>query len=307
MNTLQFTDTEINSVLVEFADKLEGLSPNDARAVALRFLESQARDAEKKRKEERIEELRQAPVIERPIPSKAAAAANQDIHRLEMESDARARQDAKKAQRHKLGDDLWDALNDSDAKRFRDLGICTDGSRPLLATVPQKRRHAAIVALMYHVGQWAIAHGLITRETPFERVQQGIYKRVKPQQDAIATYRTKGGVTVERKDAGPIKDDSELWRLAGAVARKVVDSLKDWRDEDAARRGGIQSGIVRRDRAESTTWPQVIALAESGMPKAQIAREMEISRRMVYKILGKGIRFKGNKASGKAGGKASFR
>ena len=296
MTTVQIPESEINALVVEFGDRLEGKSPNDARAVAIEFWKSQQRDAEKKAKQDAIEELRRAPVKEYVLPSKAVKANYADVRRLEREADTRKRQDAKKAEQHRLGNDLWDALSAKDARRFARLEIGQNRDKHLLATVSQKNRHAAIIALMYHVGQWGVAHGKITAETPLEQVQQGIFKRVKPQQDFIATYRTKGGQIRHFKDAGPIKDDSELMRLAGTVARKILDSLKDWRDEDAARRGGIQSGIVRRDKAEVTTWKRVIELAETGMPKAQIAREVGISRKHVYSILKQGIRFSNGKA-----------
>ena len=285
MSSLEITESEINKILAQFS--AEGLALNDARAVAIRFLEDRHRKAEKDRNKAKIEAILGAPLPERPIPSKAAAIANQDLLRADREARYKEQQEAKKQEQHKLGNDLWHPLNQKDAKRFRDLGIDQNRDRQVLIGVPWEKRHAAVIACMYHLGHWGIVHGLIRAETPVEQIQDGIFRRIKPEQDKL----------LQNRNPGPIKSDMELWRLAESVARHVHDSLHHWRDIDAARRGGINSGIVRRDKAESTTWKQVIELAESGLPKAEIAREVGISRRMVYKILKQGVRFSNGKSN----------
>ena len=217
-------------------------------------------------------------------PTKLETYINNETRRESREQRQAEDHDRKQALRSKFERDLWDSLGDADAKRFAALNINADPDKPMLKTVPQKQRHAAIVAMMYHVGQYYRQKGKLTPETAPEKLQAAIYNKIKPLQAEIAIYRTKYGDGRAYKDPGPIKPDDELLRLAGVVARSVLE--RPWtQDIDACKRGGKQSGRVRRDRAETTSWAEVRLLAESINNKAEIARQVGISRQMVYKIL----------------------
>ena len=218
-------------------------------------------------------------------PARLETYLHDEIQREHREANSAEQAERKQALRSKFERDLWDSLSASDAKRFASLNIdAAPGSKPMLSTVPQKKRHAAIIACMYHIGQYYRQKGKLTPETAPEKLQRVIFDKVKSLQDELAVYRTKYGAVLAFSDPGPIKSDDELLRLAGYVAKSILE--RPWtQDIDACKRGGKQSGRVRHDKAEATTWAEVRRLAKSVKNKSAIARQVGIHRNMVSYIL----------------------
>ena len=289
MDTIVISDAEINSFLAEHAESLEDYKTERAkrRFAEKMVLQQQRDDARKQKKAELAAQLAAPPPPTEPPPTpgqKRIFADMRNTDAMERNAEFRAR---RKAEWRKLRSDKWLPLNKRDAERFKTLGIVVNvnyasGIGMDVSGVPKEQRHDATVALMYQICKYGSEIGKVHADTPIETLQALIYKHVYP---LIAnTWRG-------------LKDCDEVDRLARTVATSYLAAFEKFSyDNDAAVRGGQKSGQVRRDRAEEATWKRVIELADGGMKKSAIAREVGVSRMHVYRIVKEGVRFSNGRA-----------
>ena len=189
----------------------------------------------------------------------------------------------RKAEWRQHRSDKWVPLTKRDAERFKTLGIVVSvnyasGISMDMQTVPKKKRHDAIIALMYQVCKYGMEIEKVHADTPVETLAGLIYKYVYPITQGWSGFA----------------DCDEVDRLARTVATSYLAAFEKFSyDNDAAVRGGLKSGQVRRDRAEATTWKEVIDLKADGMSVTNIHRQTGVSRKHIYRILETGIRFEG--------------
>ena len=281
MDTITISEQDCNSLRTQLNEKLiaDGVtSEKERNSIIEKVIAQLERDRETaERKASVTAQLESIP----PAPSEPLTEGQKRIlasMRWEVERDRN--QDAKErkaAEQRRFRYDRWQPLNKRDAERFAKLGIDTRTGG--LESVAPMNRHDAIVALLYHTAKYEQAIGNVTGETDKDSLAQVLYKYVWP---------------ISSRQA--YKSPDEVDKLALTVANNFLKNLeKHNRDDDAARRGGLKSGQVRRDRTEERLWKKVIALKATGMKNVQIARELDIHRNTVTNILKSGIRFSGGK------------
>ena len=284
MNTITTNTDDCNSLRAEIEATLiaDGITSERQRnSIIEQVVAGLERDREKAEVTEQLDSTPPAPDVAITPGRKRINAEMRDMARRESEQqDAQERRDNLR----KLQRDIWIPTNESDRKRFASLGIRVSEqvNSPIYGVlftedVPKRKWHDMTIALMFHIAKYGLAIGKVSGETPIESLANSIYKHVRP----IAVF----------------KDSEEVERLARWVAGDFLEKFeRHSRDDNAARRGGLISGRVRRDRAEERTWKQVIELKESGMKIADIVRQTGVSRSQVNRILKAGIRFNGKRA-----------
>ena len=284
MTTLHTNTTDCNTLRAELHEKLiaDVTSERQRNSIIEQVIAAMERDREKAQVTESLDSIQPAPDVPLTEGRKRINAEMRDMARREREQEDATR---KANDKRKLHLDLWIPLNKRDRARFASLGIrvSEQAGHPSFGVlftddVPKSKWHDMTIALMFQVAKYGLAIGKVSGDTSIESLAKSIYKHVRP----IAVF----------------KDSEEVDRLAHWVAGDFLRNFeKHSRDDDAARRGGLISGRVRRDKAESTTWKQVIELKESGMKVTEIVKQTGVSRPMVYKILKQGIRFSNGRAA----------